>query len=109
MTDQEIDKWVEEHIKVPPKEELNEYTTVVYPKLIPAVIKWGKVVAHKFYKLGKSEIPINLTWQDIATIDSLLTEVSNSYAVGNFDYDGERENFYKKVLDEYNRLHQTKA
>ena len=57
----------------------------------------------------KSEIPINLTWQDIATIDSLLTEVGNSYAIGNFDYDGERENFYQKVLDEYNRLHQTKA
>lgn len=53
MTDQEIDRWVEEHIKVPPKEELNEHTTVVYPKLIPAVIEWGKVIAHKFYELGK--------------------------------------------------------
>ena len=56
MTDQEIDRWVMEHIKVPPKEELNEHTTVVYPKLIPAVIELGKVVAHKFYKLGKEEM-----------------------------------------------------
>ena len=56
MTDQEIDKWVEEHIKVPPKEELTEHTTVVYPKLVPALIEWGKVVAHKFYKLGKEEM-----------------------------------------------------
>ena len=53
MTDQEIDRWVEEHIKVPPKEELSKYTSVVYPKLIPALIEWGKVIAHKFYKLGK--------------------------------------------------------
>ena len=55
MTDQEIDKWVEEHIKVPPKEELNEHTTVVYPKLVPALIEWGKIIAHKFYKLGKQD------------------------------------------------------
>ena len=56
MTDQEIDRWVEDHVKVSPMEKLDKYTRVVYPKLIPAVIKWGKVVAHKFYKLGKEEM-----------------------------------------------------
>lgn len=98
MTDQEIDRWVEEHLS-----DIND------PAIRNHCIRLGQIIAQKFYRKGKSEIPINLTWQDIATIDSLLTEVSNSYAVGNFDYDGERENFYKKVLDEYNRLHQTKA
>lgn len=54
MTDQEIDRWVEEHVTAPEDSDIK-----------PAVVEWGKVVAHKFYKLGK--------------------------------------------LDEYNRLHQTKA
>lgn len=105
MTDQEIDRWVEDHIKVPPKEELNEYTTVVYPKLIPNVIKWGKVIAHKFYKLGKSEIPINLTWQDIKKIvniaDAMLDDPKMRIAIQNHS----EEEYYQKVLDEYNRLH----
>lgn len=39
-----------------------------------------------------------LTWEDMATIDSLITEVSNSYVVGNYDHDGEREHFYGEVL-----------
>ena len=106
MTYQEIDRWVEEHIKVPPKEELNEHTTVVYPKLIPALIEWGKVVAHKFYKLGKSEIP---TWQDIKKIvniaDAMLDDPKMRIAIQNHS----EEEYYQKVLDEYNRLHQTKA
>lgn len=55
MTNEEIDKWVEEHIKVPPKEELSEHTKVVYPLLVPAIIEWGKIIAHKFYELGKKE------------------------------------------------------
>lgn len=58
MTDQEIDKWVEEHIKVPPKEELNEHTTVVYPKLIPALIEWGKGCRSQVLqvrKIGKTD------------------------------------------------------
>ena len=109
MTDQEIDKWVEEHIKVPPKEELGEHTAVVYPLLVPALIEWGKVVAHKFYKLGKSEIPINLTWQDIKKIvniaDALFDDPEIRIAVANHL----EEEYYRKVLDEYNRLHQTKA
>ena len=52
MTHEEIDKWVEDHISVPPEEELTEHTTVVYPKLIPALIEWGKNIAHKFYEIG---------------------------------------------------------
>ena len=47
------------------------------------------------------EDDLSLSWEDMATIDSLLTEVSNSYAVGNFDYDGERENFYNEVLTRF--------
>ena len=109
MTDQEIDKWVEEHIKCPPKEELSKYTSVVYPKLIPALIEWGKVIAHKFYKLGKSEKPINLTWQDIKKIvniaDAMLDDPKMRIAIQNHS----EEEYYQKVLDEYNRLHQTKA
>lgn len=83
MTDQEIDNWVEEHIKVPPKEELNEHTTVVYPQLVPALIEWGKVIAHKFYRIGKSEIPINLTWKDIDIIlhsfEEMKEEIINKH------------------------------
>lgn len=100
MTDQEIDKWVEEHLEFRgnwPENSIEKQNIINGMKHI--ILKF-----HELCKEEKSEIPINLTWRDIATIDSLLTEVSNSYAIGNFDYDGERENFYKKVLDEYNRL-----
>lgn len=106
MTDQEIDKWVEEHIKIPPKEE---WTSVVYPDLVPAVIKWGKNIAHKFYRIGKSEIPINLTWQDIKAIvniaDAMLDDPKMRIAIQNHS----EEEYYRKVLDEYSRLHQTEA
>ena len=44
MTDQEIDKWVEEHVTAPEDS-----------KIKPAVVEWGKMVAHKFYELGKQE------------------------------------------------------
>lgn len=49
-----------------------------------------------------------LTWEDIADIDELITEVSNSYAVGNFDYDGELETFYEEVLKRFNEYKRTK-
>lgn len=103
MTDQEIDKWVEEHIKVPPKEELSKYTSVVYPILVPAVIKWGKNIAHKFYRIGKSEIPINLTWKDIAKIDAIILDVNNEFAV---DYSKEidRKKFYEEVLKRFKEI-----
>lgn len=73
MTDQEIDKWVEEHIKIPPKEE---WTSVVYPDLVPAVIKWGKNIAHKFYRIGKAEK--DLGWH---SVDDCLPEVDEEVIV----------------------------
>ena len=44
MTDQEIDKWIEEHLKRPSGKE--------YDELSGEILKWGKLVAKKFYKLG---------------------------------------------------------
>ena len=41
MTHEEIDKWVEEHVTAPEDS-----------KIRPAVVEWGKIVAHKFYELG---------------------------------------------------------
>ena len=41
MTDEEIDKWVEEHVTAPEDSDTR-----------PAVVEWGKKVAHKFYELG---------------------------------------------------------
>ena len=52
--------------------------------------------AQKGYEQAEKDLA--LTWEDMATIDSLITEVSNSYAVGNYDHDGEREHFYGEVL-----------
>lgn len=103
MTDQEINKWVEEHIKVPPKEELDKHTTVECSQLVPALIEWGKVIAHKFYKLRKSEIPINLTWQDIKKIvniaDAMLDDPKMRIAIQNHS----EEEYYQKVLDEWQK------
>ena len=52
MTDQEIDKWVEEHLKCPHGKEV---PCINYDELSREIIKWGKVVAKKFYKLGREE------------------------------------------------------
>ena len=41
MTQEEIDQWVEDHIKTPENSKIRE-----------AAVKWGKMVAHKFYELG---------------------------------------------------------
>lgn len=41
MTNEEIDKWVEDHIKAPENSVVRE-----------AAIQWGKIIAHKFYELG---------------------------------------------------------
>lgn len=72
MTDQEIDKWVEEHVTAPEGSDTR-----------PAVVEWGKIVANKFYNLGKS-----LTVEDIKTILDL--------SFWNDDPE--------KILEEYNRL-----
>ena len=91
MTDQEIDKWVEEHLKCPSGKE--------YDELSSGILKWGKNIAKKAYKLGKSEIPINLTWQDIREIvliaDKMLDDPEARIAYQNHN----EEYYYKKVLE----------
>lgn len=72
MTNEEIDKWVEEHVTAPEGSDTR-----------PAVVEWGKIVAHKFYELGKS-----LTVEDIKTI----------LDISFWNDDPE------KILQEYNRL-----
>jgi len=49
MTDQEIDRWVEEHLKCPYGKEV---LCVNYDELSREIIKWSKFVAKKFYELG---------------------------------------------------------
>ena len=44
MTDQEIDKWVEDHIVAPEGSEIARVAII-----------WGKIIAHKFYEIGKEE------------------------------------------------------
>jgi hypothetical protein len=52
MTDQEIDKWVEEHLKCPSGEEV---LRVNYDELTREILKWGKNIAKMFYRLGKED------------------------------------------------------
>ena len=73
MTDQEIDKWVEEHVVVP--DDVSEAKKPIYDDIVPAIIQWGKNIAKKFYKLGKSEIPINLTCRDLKKIHKIVMEM----------------------------------
>lgn len=49
MTNLEIDKWVEDHVKYP------ENSTIA-----PCVIKWGKNIAYKFYNQGKDDMIVLL-------------------------------------------------
>lgn len=49
MTDQEIDSWVEEHVKCPYGKEV---LRVNCDELSRELLKWSKFVAKKFYKLG---------------------------------------------------------
>lgn len=53
MSDQEIDKWVEEHVVVP--DDVSEEKKPLYDDIVPAITQWGKIVAKKFYKLGKED------------------------------------------------------
>lgn len=55
MTNEEIDKWVEDHIVVPPDDEISEAKRPIYADIVPPIIEWGKMVARKFYELGKKE------------------------------------------------------
>lgn len=47
MTDQEIDKWVEEHLVCPETSPMRKH--------YKPILQWGKAIAHKFYELGKQE------------------------------------------------------
>ena len=53
MTDQEIDRWVEEHVVVP--DAVSDVKKPIYDDIVPAITQWGKLVAKKFYKLGKED------------------------------------------------------
>lgn len=50
MTDQEIDKWVEEHANF-----TGDWTDDRSAKMKEDILKWAKIIAHKFYELGKNE------------------------------------------------------
>ena len=43
MTDQEIDRWVEEHLKCPSGKE--------YDELSSGILKWGKDIAKKWERI----------------------------------------------------------
>lgn len=55
MTNQEIDKLVEGHIVVPPDDELSEERRLIYADIVPSIIEWGKIIAHKFFMKGVAE------------------------------------------------------
>lgn len=48
MTDQEIDKWVEEHLKC----HREGVARIDCNQLSDVLLRWGKCIAKKFYKLG---------------------------------------------------------
>ncbi len=84
MTDQEIEKWVEEHLKCPSGKE--------YDELSDGILKWGKFVAKKFYKLGKDEKKTikGLTCRDLKKIhkivEAMLKEKKEVYIEGHEVY-----------------------
>ena len=97
MTDQEIDRWVEEHLEFRgnwPENSIEKQNIINGMKHI--ILKF-----HELCKEEKSEIPINLTWEDIAKIDAIILDVNNELAV---DYSKEisRQKFYEEVLKRYN-------
>ena len=47
MTPEEIDKWVEDHMKWESDSE--------YPVLFIKIVQWSKDIAHKFYDIGWNE------------------------------------------------------
>lgn len=55
MSNEEIDKWVEAHIVVPPDDEISEARRSIYADIVPSIIEWGKRIAHKFFMKGVAE------------------------------------------------------
>lgn len=104
MTDQEIDKWVEEHLDF----RGNWPEDSVEKRDIINGMKHLFIKFHELCKEEKSEIPINLTWQDIKKIvniaDALLDDPKMRIAIQNHS----EEDYYKKVLDEYNHTNNNK-
>lgn len=90
MTDQEIDKWVEEHVVVP--DDVSEAKKPLYDDIVPAITQWGKLVAKKFYKLGKDEKKTikGLTCRDLKKIhkivEAMLKEKKEVYVEGQIIY-----------------------
>ena len=86
MTDQEIDKWVEEHLKCP--REGKDVLHIDYERLSDVLLRWGKAIAKKFYKLGKDERKTikGLTCRDLKKIhkivEAMLKEKKEVYVEG---------------------------
>lgn len=45
-----------------------------------------------------------ITIKDIKLIDQIMLDLSNSYAIGNFDYEIGTDEFYEETLKRYNQL-----
>lgn len=90
MTDQEIDKWVEEHVVVP--DNVSDVKKPIYDDIVPAITQWGKLVAKRFYKLGKNEKKTikGLTCRDLKKIhkivEAMLKETKEVYVEGQIIY-----------------------
>ena len=84
MTDQEIDKWVEEHLKCPRE----GVAYIEYNRLSDVLLRWGKGIAKKFYKKGKDEKKTikGLTCRDLKKIhkiiEAMLKETKEVYIEG---------------------------
>ena len=98
MTDQEIDKWVEEHLEFRgnwPENSIEKQNIINGMKHI--ILKF-----HELCKEEKSEKPINLTWQDIKKIvniaDAMLDDPKMRIAIQNHS----EEEYYQKVLKAFN-------
>ena len=74
MTNEEIDKWVEEHVTAPEDS-----------KIRPAVVEWGKKVAHKFYDLGKEE---GKKVVDYTAAFELEDKLRYEHNINNYDCEG---------------------
>lgn len=58
MTKEEIDRWVEDHIKTPEDSQIRE-----------SAVEWGKLVAHKFYEQGRQDV-LSL-WEQVHELDDI--------------------------------------